>query len=301
MKVSVLGCGSALPTTKHYLSSQVVGLRGKLYMIDCGEGSQLQFRAMKLNFQKLGHIFISHLHGDHCFGLPGLISTLGLLGRTSDLNIYAHPDAVKIFKPILDYSCKELGYNVFFNEFNPARSELLFEDRGLKVTSIPLKHRVPTAGFLFEEKSGLRHIVREMIDYYKVPVSKIKAIKEGADFVTDDGSVIENSRLTSSPDAAKKYAYCSDTAYYEKVVPLIEGADTLYHEATFSENDLKRAAETFHSSAVQAAEIARKANVKQLIIGHFSARYTDENILLQESRSVFPNTFLADEKKTFEI
>jgi ribonuclease Z len=270
-------------------------------MIDCGEGTQMQFRAMKLNFQRLGHIFISHLHGDHCFGLPGLISTLGMLGRTSDLHIYAHADAVQLFKPILDYSCRAIGYSVFFHDFNPSQSELLFENKGLKVTSIPLKHRVPTAGFLFEEKEGNRHIIRAMTDFYKIPVSKMNAIKAGEDFVTPDGVIVPNVRLTLPADPAMKYAYCSDTAYYRKIIPIIESVDVLYHEATFANVDLKRAKETFHSSAAHAAEIAKEARVKQLILGHFSARYTDETILLREAQEIFPNTVLANEKMIFDI
>jgi ribonuclease Z len=295
--LNILGCGSALPTTKHCLSAQVVNLRDKLYMIDCGEGTQLQFRAMKLNFQRLNHIFISHLHGDHCFGLPGLISTLGLLGRTSDLHIYAHSDAEKVFKPQLAYFCKGLAYNVFFHSFNPAKSELIFEDRSLKVISIPLKHRVPSAGFLFEEKPKSPHIIREMTDFYQVPVSQMKAIKEGSDFVMPDGKIIPNNRLTRPAEPPRKYAYCSDTAYYERIIPIIEGVDVLYHEATFSNDDLARAKETFHSSATQAATIAKKAGVGQLIIGHFSARYPDENVLLKEAMEIFPATMLAEERK----
>jgi len=299
LKITILGCGSALPTTKHYLSSQTVECRNKIYMIDCGEGTQLQFRAMKLNFQKLNAIFISHLHGDHCFGLPGLISSLGMLGRTSDLHIYAHADALSLFQPILDYSCHELPYRVIFHAFDPARNELIYEDKSLTVKTIPLKHRVPTAGFLFEEKTGDRHIIREMTDFYKVPVSQMKNIKKGADFTTADGQIIPNSRLTSPPNAARRYAYCSDTAYSPKIIPVIKGVDALYHEATFLNADLKRAKETFHSSASQAAEIARQANVGQLIIGHFSARYNNEKLLLAEAREIFENTVLADEKKCF--
>jgi ribonuclease Z len=300
-KMTVLGCGSALPTTKHFLSSQVICLREKLYMIDCGEGTQLQFRALKFNFQKLGHIFISHLHGDHCFGLPGLISTLGMLGRKSDLHIYAHPDAIALFKPVLDYSCRELTYKVIFHTFSPTQSEIIFEDKALTVKTIPLKHRVPTAGFLFEEKQRQRHIIREMIDFYDVPVAMIKHIKAGADFVTPDGKTIPNAQLTTPPDPASRYAYCSDTAFSEKIIPIIHGVDTLYHEATFSNADLARAKETFHSSAGQAAEIAKRAEVNRLIIGHFSARYTDEQVLLNEARTVFQNTVLAEERKTYDL
>ncbi|MDR3339830.1 MAG: ribonuclease Z [Candidatus Symbiothrix sp.] len=294
-EVNILGCGSALPTTRHFLTSQVVNLRDKLYMIDCGEGSQLQFRNLKLKFQRLNHIFISHLHGDHCFGLPGLISTLSMLGRTADLYIHAQPDAEKVFQPLLDYFCKELSYKVFFHAFNPYKSELIFEDRTLKVSSIPLKHRVPSAGFLFEEKPKSPHIIREMIDFHKVPVSQIGAIKEGAAFVTLAGETIPHAVFTRPAEPPCKYAFCSDTAYYEKIIPLIEAVDVLYHEATFSHADIVRAKETYHSSAQQAALIARAAKVKKLVIGHFSARILNENILLDEAREIFPDTILANE------
>ena len=299
--VNILGCGSALPTTRHFLSSQVINLREKLYMIDCGEGTQLQFRAMKLNFNRLNHIFLSHLHGDHCFGLPGLISTLGLLGRTADLHIYAQPDAEKVFQPMLDYFCAQLPYKIFFHLFNPSKHELIFEDRTLNVYSIPLKHRVPSAGFLFEEKPKNSHIIREMTDFYQIPVSQMNTIKNGADFVTPEGETIPNNCLTRPAEPPKKYAYCSDTAYSEKIIPIIEGVDLLYHEATFSEEDLARAKETYHSSAKQAAMIAKAANVKKLMLGHFSARYPNENVLLQEARTIFPNTILADEKKSIKV
>ncbi|MDR0505221.1 MAG: ribonuclease Z [Dysgonamonadaceae bacterium] len=300
-ELNILGCGSALPTFKHNLSSQVINIRDKLYMIDCGEGTQLQFRIMRLNFNRLSHIFISHLHSDHCLGLPGLISTMGLLGRTAELHIHAMPDAEKIFKPLLEYFCKELPFKVFFHSFNPQKNELIFEDRTLSVYTIPLKHRVPTAGFLFEEKPKSAHIIREMTDFYQVPVSQMKAIKEGADFITPSGEIISNKRLTRPAEAPHKYAYCSDTAYSEKVIPIIENVDLLYHEATFCESDLARARETFHSSASQAADIALKARVKRLILGHFSARYPDESVLLKEAKKIFPETLLANEKMTIKI
>jgi len=293
--INILGCGSALPTSKHNLSSQVVNLRDKLYMIDCGEGTQLQFRKTKLNFNRLNHIFLSHLHGDHCFGLPGLLSTLGLLGRTGELVIHAHPDAERIFRPLLNYFCRELPYSIRFNTINPSQHQLIFEDRTVKVYSIPLKHRVPTCGFLFEEMPKKAHILREMIDFYQVPVSQINRIKDGADFITPGGDIVANSRLTRPAQAPKRYAYCSDTAYSEKIIDIIRGVDLLYHEATFSQQDIARAKTTLHSSAQQAATIALKAEVKRLVIGHFSARYPNENILLEEARSIFPNTMKADE------
>ena len=300
-EINILGCGSALPTTKHFLSSQVVNLRDKLFMIDCGEGTQLQFRAMKLHFQKLHHIFISHLHGDHCFGLPGLISTLALLGRTADLHIHTPPDTEKIFDPLLQYFCKTIPYKVYFHSFNPKKSELIFEDKSLKVTTIPLKHRIPCAGFLFEEKTKSPHIIREKIDFYRVPVSQIRAIKDGASFVTHEGKTIPYTIFTRPAEPPRKYAYCSDTAYYEKIIPVIENVNVLYHEATFSNADLARAKETFHSSATQAATIAKAANAERLIIGHFSARYPNEQILLNEALKIFPKTQLAYEKMILKV
>jgi ribonuclease Z len=277
------------------LSSQVVNLRDKLYMIDCGEGAQLQFRRQKLTFSRLNHIFLSHLHGDHCFGLPGLISTLGLLGRSADLHVYAQPDAEKVFGPVLQYFCKELPYRVFFHAFDPKKNEPIFEDRTLKVSTIPLKHRVPTAGFLFEEKPKSPHILRGMIDFYQVPIGQINNIKNGGDFVTPEGETIPNAVFTKPAAPPHKYAYCSDTAYYEKIIPIIEGVDLLYHEATFSREEIVRAKETYHSSAQQAALIAQAAHVKKLMIGHFSARILDENILLKEAQEIFPSTILANE------
>ena len=299
--INILGCGSALPTAKHALSCQVVNLRDKLYMIDCGEGAQLQFRKMKLNFSRLNHIFISHLHGDHCFGLPGLLSTLGLLGRTGELVIHAHPDAEKIFQPQLDFFCNKMSYQVRFNHINPSKHCLIYEDRTVRVYSIPLKHRIPTCGFLFEELPKSPHIIRDMIDFHQVPVSRINAIKAGSDFINQEGVTIPNSVFTRPAKPPKRYAYCSDTAYQEKVADIIQGVDLLYHEATFSQQDIVRAKETYHSSAQQAASIALQAQVGKLMIGHFSARYPKEHVLLQEAQAIFPNTIAADEFMTVSI
>ena len=300
-EINILGCGSALPTTRHFLSSQVVNLRDKLFMIDCGEGTQIQFRRMKLKFNSLNHIFISHLHGDHCFGLFGLLSTLNLLGRTATIQIHAQSDAKKVFQPILSYFCRDMSYDVVFRPFDPFKHELIFEDRTLNVYTIPLKHRIPTAGFLFEEKPKSPHIIREMLDFYRVPVHQINRIKMGEDFVNSEGEIIPNCRLTRPARPPKRYAYCSDTAYSEAIIPIIEGVDLLYHETTFSQEDLARAKETYHSSAEQAAIIAEKANVKKLIIGHFSARYPDERVLLKESKAIFQNTILAEDGLRIEV
>lgn len=294
-ELHILGCGSALPTTRHFATSQVVNLRDKLFMIDCGEGAQMQLRRSKLKFSRLNHIFISHLHGDHCFGLPGLISTFGMLGRTADLHIYSPEGLEELMLPTLNFFCKGLPYQVFFHAFDSKHSEQIYEDRSLTVTTIPLKHRIPCCGFLFEEKKTPNHINREMIDFFKIPICELNRIKNGEDYVTADGEVIANERLTFPSDPPRKYAYCSDTIYRPSIVEQIHGVNLLFHEATFAQTELKRAKETFHTTAQQAATIALKAEAKQLVIGHFSARYDDEDSLLEEASSVFSNTVLARE------
>lgn len=300
-EISILGCGSALPTTRHLPSSQIVNFRENLFMIDCGEGVQQQLRRTKQKFSRLSHIFLSHMHGDHVFGLPGLISTLGLLGRTGDLFVYAHSDAEKVFRPILDYFCKDLAFQVKFVTIDPSKYQVIYEDRSLRVWSLPLKHRVPTCGFLFEEKPRLRHLKADMIEFWQIPIRDLHSIKEGEDWVTLDGTVVKNSMLTRMPVAPRKYAYCSDTAYTEKILPWIEGVDVLFHEATFAEDARQRAKQTFHSTASQAAIIATKAKVKKLVIGHFSARYEDDTLLLKEAKQGFDNVILAKEGLKIEL
>lgn len=293
--VTILGCGSALPTTHHWATSQVVDLRDKLYMIDCGEGTQVQMRYNHIKFSRLNHIFISHLHGDHCFGLPGLLSTLGMLGRMGELVIHGPKEIEDYMRPILALFCQGLPFEVRFNPIDPTSHQLVMEDRSLQVYSLPLKHRVPCCGYLFAEKPKARHIVRDMIDFYQVPVAMIQHLKEGADFVTPDGEVIPNSRLTRTAEPPKRYAYCSDTAYQPSLIPLLEGVDLLYHEATFAECDAARAKETFHSTARQAAQIAKEAHAKRLVIGHYSARYESVKHLKEEADAIFPDTTLANE------
>ena len=293
--INILGCGSALPTTRHLATSQVVDLRDKLYMIDCGEGTQVQMRRMRVRFGRLAHIFISHLHGDHCFGLPGLISTLGMLGRTGELVVHGPKEVETYLRPMMDLFCRGMEFEVRFNPVDTRSHSLVMEDRSLSVYSIPLKHRIPTCGYLFAEKPKEAHIIREMTDFYQVPVRCMKDIKQGQDYVTPEGEVIPNSRLTRPAAPPKRYAFCSDTAYNRSIIPIIEGADLLYHEATFAECDLARAKETFHSTARQAAEIARDAHVKRLVIGHYSARYEDLSELHREAEAVFPGTILGNE------
>ena len=293
--INILGCGSALPTTRHLATSQIVDLRDKLYMIDCGEGTQVQMRRMRVRFGRLAHIFISHLHGDHCFGLPGLISTLGMLGRTGELVVHGPKEVETYLRPVMDLFCRGMEFEVRFNPVDTRSHSLVMEDRSLSVYSIPLKHRIPTCGYLFAEKPKEAHIIREMTDFYQVPVRCMKDIKQGQDYVTPEGEVVPNSRLTRPAAPPKRYAFCSDTAYNRSIIPIIEGADLLYHEATFAECDLARAKETFHSTARQAAEIARDAHVQRLVIGHYSARYEDLSELHREAEAVFPGTILGNE------
>ena len=294
-ELHILGCGSALPTTRHFPTSQIVNVRDKLFMIDCGEGAQLQFRKSHLKFSRLNHIFISHLHGDHCFGLLGLISTLNLLGRTAELHIHSPKGLETLLTPMLDFFNRQMTYKVLFHEFDTKEPMQIYEDRSLTVTTIPLRHRMPCCGFLFAEKRRPNHINREMVDFYQVPVYELNRIKNGADYVTPEGKTVSNNLLTRPSAPSRSYAYCSDTIYLPSIVEQIKGVDLLFHEATFANEDAPRAKETFHTTAAQAAEIARKAEVKKLLIGHFSARYEDENILLQEASAIFPDTQLAKE------
>ncbi|MCD8165019.1 MAG: ribonuclease Z [Bacteroides sp.] len=293
--IHILGCGATLPTTRHFSASQVVNVRDKLFMIDCGEGAQMQLRKTHLKFSRLNHIFISHLHGDHCFGLLGLISTFGLLGRTAGLHIYSPDGLEELFRPLLDAFCHHLPYEVSFHTFEVKKPAVIYEDRSVTVETIPLQHRVPCCGFLFREKPRLNHIIREMVDFYQIPVSWMNRIKNGEDYITPEGEIICNDRLTRPAALPRSYAYCSDTIFDPDIVEQIKGIDLLFHEATFADGESARARETYHTTAAQAAVIACKAEVKQLLLGHFSARYEDETILLREALQEFSETLLARE------
>jgi ribonuclease Z len=268
-------------------------------MIDCGEGAQIRMRQNCVHTARLNHIFISHLHGDHCFGLIGLISTLGMLGRTADITIHSHPDLEGLLAPQVKYFCSEFPFEVKFEPFSPYKSEVIYDDRSVKVTTLPLKHRVPTCGFIFKEKEKELHLNRAMLDAFSVPISAMKSIKLGADFVDERGVVVPNAKLTLPADKSRMYVYCSDTIYSEKLIPLIENADCLYHEATFMDKDAQRAKDTFHTTASQAATIALKANVGKLILGHFSSRYKTIDGLLDEAKTIFENTSLATDGGEF--
>ena len=300
-KIYILGCGSALPTMRHNPSSQIVELRGKQFMIDCGEGTQLQLRRSKIRFTKLGHVFISHLHGDHCLGLLGMISTFGMLGRTAPLHVFAAAEYEELFRRELDFFCQRIEYEVVYHPINPNVGEVIFEDRSMTVSTIPLSHRVPCCGFLFREKPGLPHIRRDLIDMYGIPTSQINNIKNGIDWVSPDGETIPAARLTTAAEPPRSYAYCSDTRYNPGIAEMVKGVSCLYHEATYSSDDQTRAEKHFHSTAGEAATTARDAGAGKLIIGHYSQRYKNEDALLEEARKIFPNTELATENAQFNI
>lgn len=301
-KVHILGCGSALPTTRHFPSMQVIECRGKLFMVDCGEGAQIQIRRSNLSFTKIGHIFITHIHGDHCFGLIGLISTFGLLGRTATLHVHAPAGLGPILKAQLDtFFNYDIGYQVEFHAVDTTCQQIIHEDHSMQVESIPLEHRMPCSGYIFREKPTLPHIRRDMIDFYGIPSSQINNIKNGLGYTLPDGQVISSDKLTTPADSPRAYAYCSDTRYMPHLHEYLTNVDTLYHEATYANDKIDSATKYFHSTAEQAARVARDAHVKQLILGHYSARYEDESILLEEARKVFPNVLLSYEKAVFDV
>lgn len=300
-RVHILGCGSALPTLHHNASAQVVEIRGKLFLVDCGEGTQVQLRRSRLRFTKISAVFITHLHGDHCFGLIGMLSTFGLLGRTARLAIYAPAALEDMLKQQMQLFCHDFDYEVDFHAVDTTQQQVIFEDRSLTVETIPLEHRMPCCGYLFREKPSLPHIRRDMIDFYQIPTSQINNIKAGADWTTPDGEVVKNERLVEPADPPRSYAYCSDTRYIPTLHERIKGVSTLYHESTYGEDNLLMAQKYFHSTARQAALVARDAGVGRLLLGHYSSRYEDEQILLREAQEVFENTSLTDENTFFDV
>lgn len=300
-KIRILGCGSALPTLKHFASSQIIEVRDKTFMVDCGEGTQIQVRRARIHFNKILAIFITHLHGDHCFGLIGLISTLGMLGRTAPLHIYAPKELGPILKLQIDFFCNGLEYEVTFHEVDTSVTGIVYEDKSVIVKSIPLNHRIACCGYMFSEKPTLPHIRRDMIDFYRIPECYRNNIKNGADWITPEGEVIPNNRLTEPAAAPRSYAYCSDTKYLPELYKLVYGVNLLYHEATYCSENENRASLYYHSTAKQAATVALNAKAKSLLLGHFSARYDNENAILNEARNIFPNTYLANEMSVFDV
>ncbi len=301
MKLTILGCYAATPRTITNPTSQILEIRNRMFLIDCGEGTQVQLRRNKLKFSKINHIFISHLHGDHFYGLVGLISTFMLLNRKTDLHVYGPKGIKEIILLQLRYSNSFTGYNLYFHELTSKESEVIFEDDKVVVKTIPLKHRIYTNGFLFQEKAKERKLNIEVVEGYKIDIAYYRKIKYGGDITLEDGRVIPNIELTFDPAPAKSYAFCSDTMYDESIVPIIENCDVLYHETTFLESEADKAESTMHSTARQAAIIAGKANVKQLILGHYSTRYSNIELFQKEAITHFPDVLLADDGRTFEF
>lgn len=300
--VTILGSSSAVPTSERFPSAHLVNMGERFFLVDCGEGTQIQLRRFRFRFSKINHILISHVHGDHVFGLFGLISTLSLLGRKNDLHIYSHPTLKEILDDYLrHFHEEEMPFKIVYHFLGAKKTSVIYEDELMTIMSFPLRHRIPSSGFVFREKPKPLNVIKEMINYHKVPLKEIPKIKGGNDFINPEGEIISNSVLTHPPFKQRAFAYCSDTSYTETIIPYLQGIDLLYHEATYAQELLQRARETKHSTARQAATIARKANAKKLIIGHFSARYKDLSILLNEAREVFPETYLGNDGCTFEI
>ncbi len=300
-KVHILGCGSALPTMRHFPTIQVVEVHNKFFMVDCGEGAQIQLRRSHIGFTQLSCVFISHLHGDHCFGLIGMISSFALLGRTAPLHVYAPAPLEAMLASQLSMFLHDVGFEIVFHAVDTEQHAVVYEDRSLTIETIPLNHRVACCGYLFREKPRLPHIRREMIDFYQIPVSQINNIKAGADWELPDGTVVPHERLTRPAEPPVSYAYCSDTRYMPALHELVKGVTLLYHEATYGADRADHAARYFHSTAAEAAQVAKDAGVGKLMLGHYSARYENEQVLLDEAKSVFPNTILSYEGLTEEL
>jgi ribonuclease Z len=301
--ITILGSNSALPTGGRFPTAQFLTVHNESFLVDCGEGTQMRIEALNLRKSRVRAIFISHLHGDHFFGLFGVLASYALGGRTEPLHIYAPQGMQDIITTIYKYSgLTGSPYPLHIHEIEDAKvSQIIYEDSLVSVQTIPLQHRIPTCGFLFCEKPQPLRFIKEKAEEYNIPVTQITDIKKGSDFVTPDGQIIPNNKLTMQPSPPRSYAFCSDTQYHEAIIPLIQGVDLLYHEATFLHLDKKRADETGHSTAIEAATIAKKASVGRLLIGHFSNRYQNLAPLLAEARSIFEHTDLATEGLCFEI
>ncbi|MBE8726527.1 ribonuclease Z [Flavobacterium hungaricum] len=301
MELTILGCYAATPRTLTNPTSQVLEIRNRLFLIDCGEGTQVQLRKNKIKFSKINHIFISHLHGDHLYGLIGTISTFSLLGRTTDLHIYGPKGIKELILIQLKLTESWTTYSLFFHELESKESEVVFEDQKVIVKTIPLDHRVYTNGYLFQEKPAERKLNIEAVKQYDIHVAYYQKIKNGSDIRLDDGRVIENEKLTFDPIAPMSYAFCSDTAYNESILPIIKDVDVLYHEATFLDSEAALAQKTKHSTSKEAATIALKANAKHLILGHYSTRYDGIEPFKTEAATIFPNVLLGDDGRSFEF
>jgi ribonuclease Z len=301
MKLTILGSSSALPTSERYPSAHVLSVHERLYLIDCGEGTQMQFRRNKIRFGKLNHIFISHIHGDHVFGLYGLLSTMNLMGRSSALNLYAPAKYRDIFfSHLLDFDIIP-GFRINFTALDSRDPVKILDDKHLTVTAFPLRHRIPSYGFLFREKAGDRNMIKESIEKYSIPTARIPAIKKGEDFVAENGEIIKNEEITVPGPVPLSYAYCSDTRYFKRLSSFVKNVHLLYHEATFEASLGELARITGHSTSVDAARSALEAEAGTLIIGHFSSRHKDVKHLVEEARAIFPRTIAAVDGTTYDV
>lgn len=300
-ELTILGSSSATPTSERYPTAQALNASGRFFLIDCGEGTQIQIRRQKIGFSKIQHIFISHLHGDHFYGLIGMISSFNLLGLKKDIHIYSPSQLKDIIQPQLDFLKAGLQFNVIFHPLNFKKTQKIYTDEKVEVTSFPLKHSIGTCGFLFKEVQKEANIKKECIEKYNIPIPQIRKIKQGAGFQTSEGEFIPHEELTTPPPPPRSYAFCSDTAFHPPIAAIIKNVDLLYHEATFTEELKEWAKNTLHSTAREAAEIAKMANAKKLILGHFSARYKTVTPFLEEARAVFPNTVAAEDGNTYKI
>lgn len=301
MKLTILGCYAATPRTFTNPTSQVLEIKNRMFLIDCAEGTQVALRRNKLKFSKIEHIFISHLHGDHLYGLIGLISSFTLLNRQADLHVYGPKGIKEIILLQLRLSSSFTGFNLYFHELTSKESELIYEDEKVTVHTIPLKHRIYTNGYLFREKVGLKKLNVGAAERYGVEKVYYRNILLGKDITLDDGRVIPNSELSFDADKPKSYAFCSDTVYNEEMIPIVKDVDNMYHESTFLESEAELAVRTMHSTAIQAATIAKLANVKKLFLGHYSTRYDDIGKFREEALTVFENVHLADDGLSFEL
>lgn len=300
-ELTILGSSSATPTSERYPTAQVLNASGRFFLIDCGEGTQIQIRRQKIGFSKIQHIFISHLHGDHFYGLIGMISTFNLLGLKKDIHIYSPSQLKDIIQPQLDFLKAGLQFNVIFHPLNFKKPQRIYTDEKVEVTSFPLKHSIGTCGFLFKERQKEANIIKECIEKYNIPIPQIRKIKQGAGFETSEGEFIPHEELTTPPPPPRSYAFCSDTAFHPPIAEIIKDVDLLYHEATFTEELKDWAKNTLHSTAREAAEIAKMANARKLILGHFSARYKTVTPFLEEARAVFSNTVAAEDGSRYEV
>lgn len=300
-EITILGSGSATPTLERNPTSQYIYINERHFLIDCGEGTQMQLRKNKIRFQRISHIFISHLHGDHYLGLVGLISSFHLLGRKNELHVFGPAPLKELIFAHLKASKTYLQYPLFIKEIDTKTPAVLHEDKVVKVTSFPLKHRIPCVGYRIDELEREPNVKKEAIEKYNLGVEQIKLAKEGKDITLENGEIVANSLITSEPPKPRSYSFCSDTMFAPEIVSFIQNSTALYHEATFLESMKQRAKQTFHSTAKQAAEIAKMASVKQLYLGHFSTRYKETESFLEEAKEEFSNVFIVHDDMQFQI